>query len=154
MQLSWLIRILNLSLSLINSINLLSLTSLCDATGIDYSIGATTAEAHSSPWQRMFEMCPTVSHTRSISVIALEHLFSNLRILITFNTSWARKLFRCDDIPCISWTTVHVLWKMAQPHLFRSCLSKITNGIILMQDKKTSWKCCQWIITYTYWPLY
>jgi len=52
-----------LSLSLINSINLLSLKPFSDGTGIDYSTGATTAEAHSSPWQQMFEMCPTVSHS-------------------------------------------------------------------------------------------
>lgn len=85
--------------------------------------------------------CAQLSHTRSISVIALENLFSNLRILITFSTSCARKLFRCDDIPCISWTTAQALWKIAQPHLLQSCLSKITHGIISMQDK-ISWTFC------------
>ncbi len=104
----------------------MTIKSFCDATGIDYSIGATTAEAHSSPWQLTFEMCRNVSPIRSIYVIALEHLFSNLRILITFYTSWARKLFRCDDIPCISWTTVHAPWKNGTAYLLQSCLSNVT----------------------------
>ena len=87
LQLSWLIGILNLPLSLINSINLSSLKLFCNVTGNQLFTMATALE-------RLFYMCPCHRYTFTNT-----HTHTHTR---AYTSRWECPHFHRPDLRCVS----------------------------------------------------